>query len=1005
MDAYCTMCKQKREMEQAQAVWLKNGRPATVGHCPRCGSVLTRLGQTSEHSTSPKPEVSRSDPLEPLTVTLPGLPSMVTSTPVSAPIEAYCIHCRANHPIVEGKATYVAHGRAIVRGRCAVCAASMFRMGATADHKRLNIRALSLSWVTTHALERHGVFTVEQLLNLSETDRRAIRYPTLDGAAEVDSVLRNASSSNAMLSRKDGSPSNENAQSPLLRSVTSSTAVSGGPVDMSDLSTQTSHTLWRAGYRSIEELVDLSDDELSAIPGLDSIAVAEIRMTLNQSYHLAHPVTRSVAATESSTVTPASKPNRGESIDTSERSSNIPASPRDIGPSPATSKSLERMDLSTHKGLANLSEPDLRLNSDIASTDVAEILQAQDRHGARLFKQSEPDLSVVRRVGNPPDSTTDTTAAMHPATTLGATSLDALDLPKRCYNALRRAGYDYVEQISNQSDEELLHVRNLGGNSLVSLRSALDQWTAHKAEHRLAGNKDELTVLLTEGVQVSENQLVVPSFVSLRSTPNDPLVSQEAVNFLLRLGCPAGEIHAGRVTVSQTTRSQLRQLGMHTVLDVTRASRASMQTVLSMADFRGFVSDVEYYVRWLGAQSDWRSEVNQENPSPVALLHLRQEEWEGLLSAFLAALNTNQRRVIQLRYGLDGGSFRTLQEVAIELLLTRGRVQQIEVRGLHELRRQLRSHEVLGAFVWLSRMSLQRDPLKHAATLLAELSAYLPANAQLTRGQLRLLLEGVAEAVHYRDNKDVFVSLTSPFDVDILIGTLRSTLYRARAPMRLAELADAVQRKWLGNAVPTIDQIATCLAAAPEFVNVEEDYWGLDYWNRHISNDIVMILRRLGRPAHYHELTELLNARLPEAERKSERNVLAQLQRLTDLFVRTAPGTFGLREQQPGASDRPIKYIDLVAQVLEEAGEPLLAEEVFELVNARRTAKRSSITMYLCMNPRFRKFDGNRYGLAAWTADSLQPQEEARCVSKDLTDDFTDELKQRVLTWIHNNSM
>lgn len=42
--AYCVKCKQKREMKNARAVTMKNGRRATRGTCAICGTTLNRIG-------------------------------------------------------------------------------------------------------------------------------------------------------------------------------------------------------------------------------------------------------------------------------------------------------------------------------------------------------------------------------------------------------------------------------------------------------------------------------------------------------------------------------------------------------------------------------------------------------------------------------------------------------------------------------------------------------------------------------------------------------------------------------------------------------------------------------------------------------------------------------------------------------------------------------------------------------------------------------------------------
>ena len=40
MQAYCVKCKNKVEIKDAEKVVLKNGRPATKGTCPDCGTKV-----------------------------------------------------------------------------------------------------------------------------------------------------------------------------------------------------------------------------------------------------------------------------------------------------------------------------------------------------------------------------------------------------------------------------------------------------------------------------------------------------------------------------------------------------------------------------------------------------------------------------------------------------------------------------------------------------------------------------------------------------------------------------------------------------------------------------------------------------------------------------------------------------------------------------------------------------------------------------------------------------
>ena len=57
MDAYCVKCKEKREMQEPQAVFTSTGTPATKGVCSVCGTKLFRMGRTDAHEGMTPPEV------------------------------------------------------------------------------------------------------------------------------------------------------------------------------------------------------------------------------------------------------------------------------------------------------------------------------------------------------------------------------------------------------------------------------------------------------------------------------------------------------------------------------------------------------------------------------------------------------------------------------------------------------------------------------------------------------------------------------------------------------------------------------------------------------------------------------------------------------------------------------------------------------------------------------------------------------------------------------------
>jgi len=65
LEAYCVKCKEKREMDSAQAVFTKTGTPATSGVCSVCGTKMFRMGKTGAHEGLTPPENTKRKAKEP----------------------------------------------------------------------------------------------------------------------------------------------------------------------------------------------------------------------------------------------------------------------------------------------------------------------------------------------------------------------------------------------------------------------------------------------------------------------------------------------------------------------------------------------------------------------------------------------------------------------------------------------------------------------------------------------------------------------------------------------------------------------------------------------------------------------------------------------------------------------------------------------------------------------------------------------------------------------------
>jgi len=87
---------------------------------------------------------------------------------------------------------------------------------------------------------------------------------------------------------------------------------------------------------------------------------------------------------------------------------------------------------------------------------------------------------------------------------------------------------------------------------------------------------------------------------------------------------------------------------------------------------------------------DFVEDRNAIQPVDSASKQLLKEE----ISTVLSTLTVREQRVLQLRFGLEDGRARTLEEVGLEFSVTRERIRQIEAKALRKLRHPSRSRKL-----------------------------------------------------------------------------------------------------------------------------------------------------------------------------------------------------------------------------------------------------------------------------------------------------------------------
>ncbi len=146
--------------------------------------------------------------------------------------------------------------------------------------------------------------------------------------------------------------------------------------------------------------------------------------------------------------------------------------------------------------------------------------------------------------------------------------------------------------------------------------------------------------------------------------------------------------------LNRTTRQLLQKLGRDpTTAEIAEAMGVTEEKV---SEVQKISQDPISLESSIGEEQDSKIQdiVEDENalsPMEVTEQTLLKEQ----LLAVIETLTPREQKVIRLRYGLDDGHSRTLEEVGREFNVTRERIRQIEAKALRKLRQPSRSKRLL----------------------------------------------------------------------------------------------------------------------------------------------------------------------------------------------------------------------------------------------------------------------------------------------------------------------
>lgn len=135
-----------------------------------------------------------------------------------------------------------------------------------------------------------------------------------------------------------------------------------------------------------------------------------------------------------------------------------------------------------------------------------------------------------------------------------------------------------------------------------------------------------------------------------------------------------------------------RQLAQHldrepSAEDIAILLNVPMDDVKRMLGFNERVTSVDVPIGREGERSVLDSVADENNGDPALLFE--EENLYSNMQYWLLQLNEKQRDVVERRFGLRGHQAATLEQVGLEIGLTRERVRQIQMDALKRLRRIL----------------------------------------------------------------------------------------------------------------------------------------------------------------------------------------------------------------------------------------------------------------------------------------------------------------------------
>lgn len=321
------------------------------------------------------------------------------------------------------------------------------------------------------------------------------------------------------------------------------------------------------------------------------------------------------------------------------------------------------------------------------------------------------------------------------------------------------------------------------------------------------------------------------------------------------------------------------------------------------------------------------------------------------------------RDVIEKRFGLKGGSAKTLQAIGREYKITRERVRQIEADALRHLRKEDYLTQLAPVFKAIEEYMEAHGHVMGEQHLLTQLTdARSHSHALLLLGISRAFTRLPETDYHSpRWATDVGVASAAERAIGIMVDRLEGKK-AAVSQEDLRKIAHECIREAIGKE-PSDAVIDSYLNASKVIGKNPYGEYGLAWWPSinpsGVKDKAYVAIAKASGPLHFREVAEAIN-RAGWSKKKAHPQTVHNELIKDKRFVLVGRGLYALKEwgYEPGA------VRDVIVSVLKETHRPMAKEEIVASVAKKRLVKVPTIFLNLQNKKLFTRTDDGMYTLA-----------------------------------------